>query len=402
MTNTQKLTIRASEIRQRLNEIAGLEGDALTEEIRAEETTLQTEYRDTETKLRAAVAAGDTEVRMATGETPELRELRELTGRASAGDIFRAALEHRATEGATRELQDHYDLGANQVPLIMLQEAARTEYRAVTPAPADVGTQQAEIVPYVFPQACAAFLGIDTPTVPVGDAVYPVLTEKLAVHAPAAGADADETTGAFSADVLGPGRLQASFFYSREDRARFLGMDEALRMNLSDGLADGLDQRILAGTAGLLTGANLANHNVAAVSTFAHYRDSFAFGRVDGRYAGMVTDVRVVMGSTVYGHAAKSYRANNADDSALDVLMAKTGGVKVSSHVPAAADNKQNAVVRLGMRRDMVAPIWDGVTIIPDEITLIKKGQIMITAVMLHAVKILRADGFYKQQSQVA
>ena len=237
---------------------------------------------------------------------------------------------------------------------------------------------------------------------PAGDAVYPVLTEKLAVQAPAAGADADETTGAFAADVLSPGRLQASFFYSREDRARFLGMDDALRMNLSDGLADGLDQRILAGTAGLLTGANLANHNGAAVSDFAHYRDSFAFGRVDGRYAGMVTDVRVVMGSTVYGHAAKSYRANNADDSALDVLMAKTGGVKVSSHVPAVANNKQNAAIRLGMRLDMVAPIWDGVTIIPDEITLIKKGQIVITAVMLHAVKILRADGFYKQQSQVA
>ena len=54
------------------------------------------------------------------------------------------------------------------------------------------------------------------------------------------------------------------------------------------------------------------------------------------------------------------------------------------------------------MRRDMVAPIWDGITIIPDEITLVKKGQIVITAVMLHAVKILRADGFYKQQIQNA
>ena len=76
--------------------------------------------------------------------------------------------------------------------------------------------------------------------------------------------------------------------------------------------------------------------------------------------------------------------------------------MKVSAHVPAVASNKQNAVIRLGMRRDMVAPIWEGVTLIPDEITLAGKGQIQVTAVMLHAIKILRTAGFYKQQSQHA
>ena len=80
--------------------------------------------------------------------------------------------------------------------------------------------------------------------------------------------------------------------------------------------------------------------------------------------------------------------------------MAVTAGVKVSAHVPAVASHKQNAVIRLGMRRDMVAPVWEGVTLIPDEITLAAKGQIVITAVMLHAVKILREAGFYKQQVQ--
>ena len=39
------------------------------------------------------------------------------------------------------------------------------------------------------------------------------------------------------------------------------------------------------------------------------------------------------------------------------------------------------------MRRDMVSPIWEGVTLIPDEITQAKKGEIVITAVLLHAVK---------------
>ena len=82
--------------------------------------------------------------------------------------------------------------------------------------------------------------------------------------------------------------------------------------------------------------------------------------------------------------------------------MAITGGLRVSAHVPAVSGNKQNAIVRRGTRRDMVAPIWEGVSLIPDEITKAKDGQIVITAVMMHATKILRTDGFYRQESKHA
>ena len=50
----------------------------------------------------------------------------------------------------------------------------------------------------------------------------------------------------------------------------------------------------------------------------------------------------------------------------------------------------------------MVAPIWEGVSLIPDEITKAADGEIVITAVMLHAVKILRTDGFFRQESKHA
>ena len=43
---------------------------------------------------------------------------------------------------------------------------------------------------------------------------------------------------------------------------------------------------------------------------------------------------------------------------------------------------------------DAVAPIWQGVSLIVDEITLASKGQIKITAVMLYAASVLRKDGF--------
>ena len=198
--------------------------------------------------------------------TAEGRDFRQLVTRANLGVIFDNVINHRAIDGATAELQQHFGLDGNQVPLSLLVRSWPTEEletRAVTPAPGNVSQNMASILPYVFPMACATFLDVDMPTVGVGEAVYPVLTSTLGVHTPAENASAAETTGSFSAEVLSPARLQASFFYSREDRARFAGMDAALRENLSMGLSDGFDKEILAGTNGLFTGTVLANHNVS-------------------------------------------------------------------------------------------------------------------------------------------
>ena len=405
MTRRQKLELRRHEIVTRLNEIGDVQGEAYSEEIRSEESGLKTELRQVDGRIETALLAeGEDETRMAAefGDDPEGRELRALIGGASMGAIFTAALEHRATDGREAELQAHYKIGPNQVPLAMLRSPVET--RAVTPAPANVGQQQAQIIAGVFPMACATFLGVGLPTAGVGEAVYPVLTKNADVGTPAENAAQAETTGSFSAEVLSPSRLQASYFYSREDRARFAGMDSALRSNLSDALSDSLDKQILAGTDGLFTGTNLANHNVTAETNYAGYRADFLAGRVDGRFAMTYDDLRIVLGSGTFAHADSVWRGTNTnnDVSALDVLSMKAAGLKVSAHVPAVASNKQNAVVRLGMRRDAVAPIWEGITLIADEVTKAGSGQIVVTAVMLYAFKILRAGGFYKQQSQHA
>ena len=397
MTDYQRLQLRASEIRSRLAELATSEEP--DNETRSEIETLRTEYVTNETRQSALLIAGDVPVPIET--RTEDAELQGLITRSNVGELFDDLLNHRNPTGAMAELQQHAGIEGNQVPLAMIR--GELETRAVSPAPSDVGQNQSEIIPYVFPDSAHAFLGIDTPTVAVGEAVYPVLTKTLDVRTPAENADADETTGAFSADVLSPSRIQASFFYSREDRARFRGMDSALRQNLNEGLSDGLDDQILTGSNGLLTGTNLAAHNVSTVTSFDDYVSNFGYDRVDGRYASSAADIRIVVGTGTYSHAGKVYRhATSVDRTALDRLMDITSGVRVSAHVPAVASNKQNSVVRRGMRRDMVAPIWEGITLIPDEITKAKQGQITITAVMLHAVKILRAEGFYKQQTQHA
>ena len=402
MTPTQQLEIRAGEIRKRLADIGGMA--ELTDETRSELDKLKLEYTDNDSRQATLKMAGDAPAPVTHIETrsAEGREFRGLLDKANVGEIFDAALTKRSVDGASAEIQQHYGLDPNQVPLALLVRSwpdnDDLETRAVTAAPGNVGEVQHSIVPYVFPQSSASFLGVDMPTVGVGEAVFPVLTKELDVRTPAEGADADETTGTFSADVLSPGRVQAAFFYSREDRARFAGMDAALRSNLSEGLADGLDKQILAGTNGLFTGTNLPNNAQTTDDTFDSYLNNLCWNQIDGRYAAMPNDLALVVGAATLKDLGQTYRNDSVDRSALDRLMELTNGVRVSAHVPGPASNRQDVVIRRGMSMTAVAPVWEGITIIPDEVTKAKSGEIVITGVMLYAMKVLRtAAGLVKQ-----
>ena len=392
MTPLLNLQLKQSEARKKLAELIGLPDEQRAETYHQDLNKQTTIISNLDDEINAArVLEAEPETRT-THESSETREWRALEARANVGELVDNVLSHSAIDGPMREIQQALGMKPNEFPIHLL------ETRAVSPAPANVGQNQAAIIPYVFPDSVAAFLGVDMPSVGVEEAVFPVLTSELAVGAPAENDAQAETTGAFSADVLSPARLQASFFFSHEDRARFAGMDASLRENLSMGLMDGLDKQVMAGTNGLLTGTNLANHASAAETTFENYIRQFAYSRVDGRYASDTKAVRSVMGSTSYAHAGGVYRNTSVDRTALDRLMELTAGVRVSAHVPAVAAMKQNAVVRVGSGRDMVAALWQGVSLIPDEITKASTGQIVITAIMLHAVKILRTDGFFKQE----
>ena len=389
MLESQRVQLKMSTTREAHNDLASAES---AEDI-SRRDTLKAELKALEGEYRAAIESESTP----TGDTPEAREWSALNERFDIGEMFGNVIEHRVSAGPIAEVQQERDLAANAIPTELLMEK-----RAVTPAPADVGQTQSQIEGYVFPRSVADFLGVPSPIVGVGDQTYPVLTSNPSAGTPAENDPQTETTGAFTADVLTQSRIQASFFWSREDAGRMAGMGDALRDALAGGLADKLDSEIMRGTNGLLTGTNLDNNNVNTETTFALYVSQFGYSRVDGRFAGEVTDIRSVMGTGTYAHAGAEYRHANADDVALDRLTQITGGVRVSAHVPPVASDKQNAVVRLGMRRDMVAPLWGGITLIPDEVTKAANGQIQLTAVLMHAVKILRKGGFRKQQTQHA
>ena len=358
-----------------------------------------------EPEIRAAIVASpDLEETRVEGDA-ETRELRELTGRANVGDILSATFEKRQTSGAAAELQKHHGIGSHQIPLEMLRIDRGVEERAAATVPASIGdASQAEVVTPVFASGDGAFMGIERPTVAVGDAAYPVLSTMPAVKGPFTDStEAVQTDATFVATNLSPERLQASFSYRRTDAARFAGLDAALRLALNSGLQEKLDQQAIEGTDGLLTGTNLPNNNVSAVSTFALYLSGLLYGRVDGRYARTPGDVRMIVGQGTFTHASSAYKGNNSDESGVERLQAQSGGLMVSAHVPAVSGNKQNALIRLGMERGgAIQPLWQGVSLVVDEFTRSAFGEIVVHAILLSNFAITRKAQFSKRQTQHA
>ena len=393
MTQKQTLELELSELRQSINDLLSIGSDKLTDEQRTELEAKTKRSQLAEVEFRAAVIADPgPQVTEGAGDT----QLTELIQRADLGAIFGAVVEHRQADGAEGEVQQHFKLGSNQVPLELLQGPA-VETRAVTPIPGATGASQQPIVQPVFADGDAAFLNVSMPTVPVGSAVFPVLSSRPTVGGPLTNSDeVAETTGAFEASALQPGRLQAAFFYRRTDAARFAGMGEALRQALNSGLSEALDKEVIDQIV-----TDVGRTDSSALATFNTYRNTMVYGRLDGRYAPMESDLRILSGASTVAHMASVYRGNNASDAALDSIRRVVGGVRVSAHIAAIANKKQDSIVRSGSRMDAVAALWQGVTLIPDEVTKAKSGELIITAVLLAAFKVIRTDGFARIESQV-
>ena len=394
MTRLQKVQLEQSKTRE---DIAGiLDKDERTDADNEMLSTLTKRSQALELDTRAAIVAdGDDKTITTQTIDTETRELDGLIQRSDVGTIFDAALDGRVTDGATRELQDHFGMNSNHVPLALIQ-------RAFTPVPGEIGANQNAIIPAVFPMSSASWAGVDMPTVPVGQSIYTVMDTDTVASDYNAGTSVSETTGAFTANVLEGRRVQASFFYRREDRAKLAGLDSALRQNLSDALSSGIDKYILTkANTGLLEFGTDPTASTAE-EAFASYR-KVIYAAVDGRYAGDTSGVRILVGPATYAHMASKYRSNTADDSVLDSIMRISGGVRASAHVPDAVSTVQQAVVIRGMEyKHAVAPLWDGVEVITDNVTKAATGEIVLTAVLLMNFKVVRAAGYTRYGLKIA
>ena len=355
--------LRLSEIREALNDLNAVTDP--TEAQQTEERDLIASQKTTEVEYREALTA-EADEHATVAVDGEDREYRALLGRGNVGRILAAFVEHRSADGAESEIQQHHGLQSNQIPLDLLR--LPVEHRAVTSGPTNVGTTEQPAIMPVFAAGVGAFRRrVSADRAQRARLPFRCSTSGRTVGGPftTTPSAVDETTGSFSSSLLTPGRIQASYFYKRVDAARFPVIDLALRQALNGGLGRKARPSANRGHRGVVDrdesresrGGGGYDVRVVSVGVRSLARRRPVCVGACGR-AGR--DGRVRRTRT----RATQYRSRTTRiTSVLDALDRKTGGVRVSAHVPAVASHKQNAVIRLGMHdRAVLQVLWNGVT----------------------------------------
>ena len=112
-----------------------------------------------------------------------------------------------------------------------------------------------------------------------------------------------------------------------------------------------------------------------------------------------------MIGTASYQKLAALIQSNDST-SATERLRRLLRDFMASANVPAVASTIQQGIIAKlgGMDAGMnaVAPIWQGLRLIADEVTDAATGQINVTAVCLHNFQVLRPDGFVRTKLKVS
>ena len=362
MTNAQKLRLRLSQVRQRLNEIASLEGDDFSDEIRAEAETLQTEYRDLEIRNQAAIVAeGEAETRATEGPDAERRERLELRSRASLTSYIQAALSGRQVSGAEAELQER---GRDR-----RRDPARTLGYGPDRGPGDppgrahgrtgstVGVNLDRIRPAVFANSIAPRLGIEMPRVESGSYASATITTSLSAASHAKGGKAQATAAAFTVSTVTPKRISARLGIRVEDIAAVgqANFESILRENLALVLSDALDDQVINGSGGN-SGADLIGiferltdpSDPTAVADFDAFAAAHAAG-IDGLWSSTLSEVGIVCGPSTMALSARRLfrprRPTKARRARPLMRPWQTGGLWTNKRMPDAVSTIQQAIL---------------------------------------------------------
>ncbi len=401
MTELQKAMLRASEIRQRLNELGG--ADELTDEQSAELDRLRNEYGEVEKRQRELITA-EAEAETTTterGETPEERELRELHDAAEFGNYIAAAISHRALAGAENDLNQALGIAGDRFPLAML-----VEERAAIDGDAQ-GNQQPWI-DRLFADTAAMALGVTMPSVAPGVSAYPLLVSNAA-PAQRGRTEAIAAAATISATVteVKPSRSAVKAVYSIEDTARLPGLAEAIRRDLSASMVEKIDRTIFVGDDGANeAGADITGFTTAGVAELTLTQaDKVAAekvlavfaGLIDGKHAASMGDLNIV--ATVGSNALwlSTLPTNNRNETLARILRDNDLSWTTRGEIETAtADGDFGGFVGLarGIENTAVAPVWQSAQLIVDPYTEADSGEVVLTLNYLWNFAIPRVANF--------
>ena len=380
MTEAQRLQIRASEQRQKLNELAAL--DTLTDEQRGELDALTTAYADTERQTRAAILAEEEQGKVEVHATPdsEDRERAALRDKATVAGYLMAAMAGRLPSGAEAAYSDACGVEPGKIPLDLFEsDRPKIEQHAdaTTPSPTTgTGTTVGRIAPYVFDQSIAARkLGIRMPTVPSGAWSEMALTTPPGTAAPKAkGSAIESTAGALTPVSTTARRISARLSLTAEDIAEVgtRKFEAAVRAALSGSLSDQYDIQCLRGdgqspnVSGLMSQLDTPTAPTA-VATFDSLLQAAA-AYCGSKYAEEMSDVSILVPPDAYRLSVRLFRdagnAHRGDISAQKYLRGVLGGWSTATRLQNAPASGDGANISTGIVRRM-GPGSDGAAIHP-------------------------------------
>ena len=412
MTNQQRLELRASEIRTRLNELAGIA--ELSDEQRAEIDTLGAEYADVERQKRAAIIAGDTPSETPDAEggnaDPEQREITELIERAEIRNYLSAAASGNMVDGAERELRQAV-LGKSapetDMPIdILLPLEQRAD--ASSDVAASIQRNQQNIVGRIFAETAGAYLGVQRPSVPVGETHYYALTGGTTADVRSDGVAMDAAAATFTSKSVEPVRLTARYLFGVETTARIRGFEEALRADIRAVLGDKLDslalngQAAVADTSPAIAGIIAQLGDPADPANEATWTDYLSLypSRVDGMRSMDGSNVRLLVNPATYKHAQGLQIATSGE---LLRRELPAGRFRASANMPDTASTIATILsYTASPRTGFVQPVWRGVSLIRDVYSKAAEGQVALTAIMLTGAAMVDAGQYGRHEVKIA
>lgn len=353
MTKTQKLQLRASELRAELDKLAVL--DSPTPEQLTDMDDKGKELDTVEVQYRAALRAEPDAVITQTGDVdPETRERLELRGKTLLTNYLLARAQGRLVSGVEAEFNAATGTEPGDIPVDlygMSSELRSPELRAdtATPAPGTVGINLDPIFPLIFARAVLPRVNVAMPSIPSGTYATATWTTALSAAAKAKGVAQESTAGAMTPVSSGSHRVSARLSLRLEDIADIgvANFESSARQQLMLAMSAELDRLGLLGDPAVTTdepqGLLSQLTDPADATTVIDY-DGFvalAANAIDGGpWAEGLGDVKLLVNADTMKLAERTFQSATSykgEYSAAACLREKSGGFFSSSRMPATA-----------------------------------------------------------------
>ncbi len=407
MLTSKKLELRRSEIRQNLAELANIETPSEDEVRKMGE--LDQEYRQAETRYRAALVSEDDERREAGAEL-ETRSEREWSEMASRFEVRQVALaldEGRKLDGATAEMVEELrSAGGFQgvpVPLEALETRAGETLAGGVPDP----MRTMPTIERLFAGSSATRMGARMIQIGTGEVEYPVAT----------GGAQPGWAGSETGDVPGPQAYTTVDRPMKPDQTLGVqmkitrkalkqagaGLEQAVRRDMSAAIQQETDRAIFLGSGssgeplGIFPGAStygITETAVDAAASYAAFRAA-AVRFMTANAAGGPGAVNLLLRPEVFDGMDAELLSGTAV-SEWDRLVAKIGNVVMTTNgiaAPAGGPPVESKAL-LTTTTNGVAPVfcgmWGAVDVIRDPYSDAKSGQLRLTALTTMDVTVAR------------